>query len=389
MAAAGIELDLPSRTFRPLLFGLGAWTDHLHFGYDLVAQLRPKILVELGTDRGESYFCFCQAAAEQQTGTRCYAIDTWQGDTHAGGYDETTYRQVDEHNRQQYHGFSTLVRASFDEALARFADDSIDLLHIDGLHTEEAVRHDLERWLPKLRSGGVLLMHDVLVRRNGFGVWKVWAEISKKGESFTFELGAGLGVWKNEEISSAPVLRMLFAKPDETSNALLEYYRAQATGLHQSIAQQWRDGSIRQTAFAQQTIIQVFHSIDGCHREEDSVYARLGHEGWKEVAIFLPAGAGALPLRIDFVSAFTVIDLASLVLKSGAGTLFDAGTGPEFDTIVVTGDAQRHPHPAYLRLKITGIDPQLFLPRIVAGTEGTCLVLTMRLRVSAGEPPRV
>ena len=68
--------DLPSSHFQPRLFGLGAWTGHLHFAYDLVATLRPRVLVELGTDRGESYFAFCQAVAENGAGTHCFAVDT-------------------------------------------------------------------------------------------------------------------------------------------------------------------------------------------------------------------------------------------------------------------------------------------------------------------------
>jgi len=82
-----IHGDLPSRHFEPRIYGVGAWTSHLHFAYDLVAVLRPALLVELGVDRGESYFAFCQSVAENQTGTRCFGIDTWRGDQHAGGYD--------------------------------------------------------------------------------------------------------------------------------------------------------------------------------------------------------------------------------------------------------------------------------------------------------------
>src|SRR5437868_4227788 len=137
-----IHGELPSRHFEPRLCGVGAWTPHLPFAYDLVAVLQPAVLVELGVDRGESYFAFCQSALEHQTGTRCFGVDTWRGDAHAGGYDEATFAQVSGYNRAKYESFSTLIRSSFDEALARFDDDSIDVLHLDGLHTEAAVRHD-------------------------------------------------------------------------------------------------------------------------------------------------------------------------------------------------------------------------------------------------------
>src|SRR3954462_3753598 len=145
-----IHEDLPSRQFHPRVYGVGAWTPHLHFAYDLVAALRPGFLVELGVDRGESYFAFCQSVAENQTDTRCFGIDTWRGAPHAGEYDETTFAQVSEHNRSHYAAFSTLLRSNFDDALTRFEPESADLLHLDGLHTEPAVRHDLESWLPTL-----------------------------------------------------------------------------------------------------------------------------------------------------------------------------------------------------------------------------------------------
>src|SRR5262249_5919128 len=138
MRVEPVALALPSRNFQPRRYGLGAWTEHIYFAYDLIAQLRPTVVVELGTDRGESYFAFCQAIAENETGSRAFAIDHWQGDAHAGSYDETTFNDVASHNRSYYSSFSTLLRSTFDGALARFADESIDLLHLDGHHTEEA-----------------------------------------------------------------------------------------------------------------------------------------------------------------------------------------------------------------------------------------------------------
>jgi hypothetical protein len=369
-----IHGDLPSRHFEPRIYGVGAWTPHLHFAYDLVAVLKPAVLVELGVDRGESYFAFCQSALENKTSTLCFGIDTWRGDQHAGGYDETTFKQVSQHNRANYESFSTLIRLNFDDALARFENDGIDVLHLDGLHTEAAVRHDLESWLPKLRPGGILLLHDVDVRSKDFGVWKVWEELRKQSQARTFHDGPGLGVWQKPPAVPMPnFLEQLLAMPNESNSPLANYYTERAAAMQEKIAQHWRDGSIRDTPFAQQTIIQVFHSRDGSHSEENSVYARIGHESWKDVRIQLPAGAGAAPLRIDFVSALTTIEIASIRLSS-------ASTQPDFDSIDVRGDAERLRDESLLRLKITGIDPQLHL-RAMETPADRPLFVEMRLRV--------
>lgn len=377
-----VQLDLPSRRFEPRIYGVGAWTSHLHFAFDLIALLKPRLLVELGVDRGESYFTFCQAVAEHHTGTRCFGIDTWRGDQHAGGYDETTFTQVSEHNRANYEKFSTLLRATFDEALPRFAENSIDVLHLDGLHTEAAVRHDLQSWLPRLRPGGLLLLHDVDVRSKDFGVWKVWDELQRQSRSGTFHDGPGLGVWQKPPAAALPgFLEDLLAPPNESNETLAMYYTQQAARMQEKIAQHWRDGSIRQTPFAQQTIIQIFYSSDGSHREEDSVYARVGHEGWKDVRIELPPKAGAAPLRIDFVSALTTIEIESIQVMQGGREQFRANNGAAFESIAVRGDAERLPDDRILRLKITGIDPQLYLPRIELPAAEALIVLQIRLRV--------
>jgi len=375
--------DLPSHHFTPHIYGVGAWTPHLHFAYDLVAVLKPAILVELGVDRGESFFAFCQSVVENNTGTHCFGIDTWWGDPHAGAYDETTFAQVSEHNRLHYSAFSTLVRWNFDDALTQFGPESIDILHLDGLHTEAAVRHDIESWLPKLRPNGILLVHDVGVRGKDFGVWIVWDELKTRGRSYTFRDGPGLGVWQKPPGGAlSGFLETLFSGPNESSEALAQYYTGRAAAIQEKIAQQWRDGSIRNTPFAQQTIIQVFFSKDGAHSEENSVYARVGHEDWKDVRIKLPPGAGAAPLRIDFVSALTTIEIASIRVAAGNHEYFLATTRPDFDGIAIRGDAEQSPDANLLRLKITGVDPQLYLPAIVTPADTERLEIEIRLRVN-------
>ena len=129
------------------------------------------------------------------------------------------------------------------------------------------------------------------------------------------------------------------------------------------------------------TRVQAYYSSDGVHREEDSVSVRAGHGAWEDLSINLPAEAKCAPLRIDFMSPFRVIDVASIVVKTPQKTLFRADNTREFETITVTGDAQRVPHERFLRIKISGLDPQLYLPAIETGPEDKPVKVQLRLRV--------
>lgn len=180
--------------FQPVWRKPSAWFGHLPFAYWLIQVLRPKTLVELGTYWGTSYFAFCQSVAAAGLTTRCFAVDTWQGDEHSGSYENHVFEEVSYHH-QNYAGFSQLLRMTFDQAVTQFADHSVDLLHIDGLHTYDAVRHDFETWLPKLTANAVLLFHDIEVRERDFGVWQFWQELcAHYPHHIAFVHSYGLGV---------------------------------------------------------------------------------------------------------------------------------------------------------------------------------------------------
>ena len=180
--------------WRPLYLPRSAWLEHIPFAFWLMSQQRPLLLVELGTHYGGSYFAFCQAVEVLSLDARCYSVDTWTGDEHAGFYGEDVYASVSARNNALYSRFSSLIRASFSDTARYFEDTSIDLLHLDGLHTEEAVRKDIETWLPKLSDRAVLLLHDTNVRERNFGVAKVLLQLRKDYPVFEFAHGHGLGV---------------------------------------------------------------------------------------------------------------------------------------------------------------------------------------------------
>lgn len=178
----------------------------------LIRELRPSIFVELGVHNGFSYFVGCQAISKCKLETKAFAIDHWLGDEQAGYFDKTVFESVTKLNAK-YSKFSTLIQKSFADAQVDFLDSSIDLLHIDGYHTFESIKSDFDTWFPKMRKDGVILLHDIHVRRNTFGVFKFWAGIKPKYNTIEFVGSHGLGVIFLGEI------------PPGILSALVEYAR--------------------------------------------------------------------------------------------------------------------------------------------------------------------
>src|SRR5262249_20887506 len=155
---------------------------------------RPQRVTELGTFTGFSYFCFCQQVQASGLDAKCFAIDTWKGDEHNGFYGGDVFDQLCHYHDNQDLYFLKLIPSTFDEALDQFDDESIDLLHIDGRHFYEDVKHDFEKWRRKLSSRAIVLFHDTQVRDRGFGVYQLWESAKRDLPHFEFTHCNGLGV---------------------------------------------------------------------------------------------------------------------------------------------------------------------------------------------------
>lgn len=200
-----------------------AWMEHVPFAFYLMDILRPKIFVELGTFYGVSYCAFCQAVDELKLPTACHAVDTWSGDEHTGAYDTSVLDDLRRHHDPLYGAFSKLHQCTFDEAVKEFEDGTIDLLHIDGYHTYEAVKHDFETWKPKLSRQGVVIFHDTNEHSGDFGVWRLLDELKRCYPCFEFMHGHGLGlVVVGEDIPQG--LHPLLNASQEDSDLIREFF---------------------------------------------------------------------------------------------------------------------------------------------------------------------
>lgn len=117
-----------------------------------------KVGAEIGTSKGGFAQVFGKA------GLKLYCIDPWIAYEDYYGSKEEHQKRFD----QQYEDCKKLL-APYDcpiikktsmEALADFADESLDFVYIDGNHDFMYVAEDLFMWSKKIKKGGVISGHD-------------------------------------------------------------------------------------------------------------------------------------------------------------------------------------------------------------------------------------
>ncbi len=114
-----------------------------------------SVVAEIGSYHGASSCCL--AAGIASVNGVLYCIDTWNNDA-VTDFSEDVF-PVWETNTKVFSEHIKPIRG-YSQNVAPLIPDELGLLFIDGDHSYEGVKNDLELYLPKLKSGGVLIMHD-------------------------------------------------------------------------------------------------------------------------------------------------------------------------------------------------------------------------------------
>jgi len=124
---------------------------------ELASKIRCGIFLEIGSYLGASS-CFIAAGIKKvEINSKLYCIDTWQNDSMTEG-NRDTYTEFLK-NTSKYNELIFPIRSSSVGASKMF-DEKIDFLFIDGDHSYEGVKSDVDAWLPKLNAGALVIFHD-------------------------------------------------------------------------------------------------------------------------------------------------------------------------------------------------------------------------------------
>lgn len=127
-----------------------------------------ELFVEIGSFKGRSSAYMAVEIINSSKNIRFDCVDTWQGSTEHQAGAECEIKEVVEgtlydsfiNNMKPVEGHYNPVRMTSLEAAKTYEDDSIDFIMIDGEHSYEAVKADIQAWLPKMKNGGVMTGDD-------------------------------------------------------------------------------------------------------------------------------------------------------------------------------------------------------------------------------------
>jgi predicted O-methyltransferase YrrM len=149
---------------------------------EIVGSLRPDRAMEIGTATGGTLLFLTKLASPDAT---IVSVDM-PGARFGGGYDNKRrwlYRHF-ARGGQRLHLLQCDSHSSdtLDRVKTVLGGQQLDYLFIDGDHTYEGVKKDLELYAPMVRPGGVIALHDIVEHppATGCEVSKFWNQVKSQ-----------------------------------------------------------------------------------------------------------------------------------------------------------------------------------------------------------------
>lgn len=121
---------------------------------EMFAECGFKVGAEIGVRWGE----YSEMILRKNPGVKLYCVDSWAPYERVGQVRQD--RIYSRAKRVLGHLGATLIRKPSQEALADFADRSLDFVYIDAMHDFDNCMMDLIGWSKKVKSGGIVAGHD-------------------------------------------------------------------------------------------------------------------------------------------------------------------------------------------------------------------------------------
>jgi hypothetical protein len=127
------------------------------------------VFVELGCYKGKSTSFIGVEIHKRKRDINFFAIDSFQGATNSTDANEIkAYEGISEIEESYTYNVAPIgnkiktIVSLTDEAAQYFDDKSVDVIFVDGGHSYEVVKADIEAWLPKMKPNGIMAGHDYM-----------------------------------------------------------------------------------------------------------------------------------------------------------------------------------------------------------------------------------
>lgn len=147
---------------------------------DFVMMLNAKTVVEIGVFGGKSLIPMAFAVKELGYHGKVYGIDPWSPDASMQGMDgvnkswwgnlnhDMILHQLK--NKISHFGLSHHIVLIRNTSEAAPTIPNIDILHIDGNHSDDSSMIDVTKWVPQVRKGGLIFFDDITWSNGGKAV---------------------------------------------------------------------------------------------------------------------------------------------------------------------------------------------------------------------------